>query len=60
MAKGKWRIIGRNRFSNLIQHIIFLDNSIRSSYVDVPEWNEVFFVMETENNYFGVYWYTTS
>ena len=50
----------QTRFSQLIHPMTFPDNVIRSAYIDEPDWNDIFFVMETENSYFGVFWYTTA
>ncbi|CAI8814696.1 DUF2262 domain-containing protein [Bacillus pseudomycoides] len=48
----------RNRYSPYIKPIEFPRNGIRCAYAYEPDWNDVFFVMETEESYFALYWFT--
>ncbi|MFP7732300.1 hypothetical protein ACLHDF_02545 [Priestia aryabhattai] len=50
----------RNQFSNMLNPFIFPNKAIKSAYAYEPEWNDKFFVMETDEIYFGVYWFTTA
>ncbi len=50
----------RNRYAPLIKPIEFPIEGIRIAYAYEPEWNDEFFVMETEERYFAVYWFTTA
>lgn len=50
----------RNRYAPFIKPIEFPSDGIRFAYADEPEWNDVFFVMETEEIYFAVYWFTSA
>ncbi|PGZ93869.1 hypothetical protein COE51_23405 [Bacillus pseudomycoides] len=50
----------RNRYAPFIKPIEFPSDGIRFSYAYEPEWNDVFFVMETEASYFAVYWFTSA
>lgn len=50
----------RNRYAPLIKPIEFPIEGIRIAYAYEPEWNDEFFVMETEESYFSVYWFTTA
>lgn len=50
----------KDEFSTTIQPFVFPDNPIRSAYAFEPEWNNRFFVMETEELYFGLYWTTSA
>lgn len=47
-------------FSEQIKPFIFPDNIVRRAYAYEPEWNDRFFVAETEEKYFGLYWCTTA
>ncbi|HFK1549433.1 TPA: hypothetical protein ACGXMZ_005397 [Bacillus albus] len=48
----------RNRYSPYIKPIEFPRSGIRCAYAYEPDWNDVFFVMETEESYFALYWFT--
>lgn len=50
----------RNRYAPLIKPIEFPIEGIRIAYAYEPEWNDEFFVIETEESYFAVYWFTTA
>ncbi|MGG0383741.1 hypothetical protein ABEY69_11995 [Priestia filamentosa] len=50
----------KEEFSEQIKPFIFPDNIVRRAYAYEPEWNDRFFVAETEEKYFGLYWCTTA
>jgi len=50
----------KEEFSEQIKPFIFPDNIIRRAYAYEPDWNDRFFVAETEEKYFGLYWCTTA
>ncbi|MBQ4870035.1 hypothetical protein IHQ11_26665 [Priestia megaterium] len=50
----------RNQFSDIIKPITFPNEATKSAYAYEPEWNDKFFVMETGEIYFGIYWFTTA
>ncbi|MED4533264.1 hypothetical protein ABET51_00045 [Metabacillus fastidiosus] len=50
----------RNTFSNIIKPFTFPNNPIRSAYAYEPEWNDQFFVIETEESFFALYWFTAA
>ncbi|MED4072219.1 hypothetical protein [Priestia endophytica] len=50
----------KEEFSEQIKPFIFPDNIIRRAYAYEPDWNDRFFVGETEEKYFGLYWCTTT
>ncbi|MCY8231153.1 hypothetical protein [Priestia endophytica] len=50
----------KEEFSEQIKPFIFPDNIVRRAYAYEPDWNDRFFVAETEEKYFGLYWCTTA
>ncbi|KYG26176.1 hypothetical protein ACU3L3_12840 [Priestia endophytica] len=50
----------KEEFSEQIKPFIFPNNIIRRAYAYEPDWNDRFFVAETEEKYFGLYWCTTA
>ena len=50
----------KDRFSGMIQPSVFPEEVTRCAYADEADWNRIFVVAETEDRYFGFYWYTTA
>lgn len=50
----------KSRFSDTISPFVFPDNPLRYSYAYEPDWNDIRIVMECEDKFFALYYWTTA